>query len=444
MPKQRSRNNRANKKNINTKPGKNFSRVLGTKDVTVKDFDNWEIIKKNISDFLRRYGFKQIETPILEKAELFKNSFRTNDPKELYSFVSDKKEKLVLRPELTQGVLRAYQEYNLEEEMSHPVRLFSVGPVFRQEKLQNGRYRQFNQINAEVIGEDKPVSEVLLMVTAYNMFKDLGLNVEVQINSLGDKDCQKEYKAKLISFYKERGKRSKLCNTCKKLLDKDPLALLDCKEKECIEIAKDAPQIADFLSEDSREHFSKVVEYLDELDIRYNFNPHLVRGLSYYNDTVFELWPLDEKENTQSRYSLGGGGRYDNLVEKLGNKATPATGMAIGLERALTKIKEQGLILFPKPYNLIFIAQISEQAKIRSLQIFEELRKEVYNVRHSFATNSLKTQLEEAKELESRLALIIGKKELNDDTILLRDMDSGVQEIIPQKKIKSDVNKKLK
>ncbi|MCF7794768.1 histidine--tRNA ligase [Patescibacteria group bacterium] len=444
MPKQRNQKNRNNKKNVNIKPGKNFSRILGTKDVTVKDFDNWEIVKNNITDFLHRYGFKQIETPILEKAELFKSSFRNNDPKEFYSFISDKKEKVVLRPELTQGILRAYQEYNLEEEMPHPVRLFSVGPVFRQEKLQNGRYRQFNQVNAEVIGEDKPVSEVLLMVTAYNMFKDLGLNVEVQINSLGDKDCQKEYKNKLTAFYKERGKRSKLCNSCKKLLEKDPLALLDCKEKECMEIRKDAPQIADFLSEDSREHFSKVVEYLDELDIRYNFDPYLVRGLSYYNDTVFEIWPLDEKENAQFRYSLGGGGRYDNLVEKLGNKATPAVGMAIGLERALTKIKEQGLILFPKPYNLIFIAQISEQAKIKSLQIFEELRKEGYNVRHSFATNSLKTQLEEAKELDARLSLIIGKKELNDDTILLRDMDSGVQEIIPQKKIKSDINKKLK
>ncbi len=319
---------------------------------------------------------------------------------------------------MTQGILRAYQEYNLEEELSHPVRLFSVGPVFRQEQLQSGRYRQFNQVNAEIIGESNPASEVLLMVTAYNMFKDLGLDTEIQINSLGTKECQKEYKHKLIAFYKERGKRSKLCNTCKRLLEKDPLALLDCKEKECIDTRKDAPQIADFLSEDSRVHFSKVIEYLDELDVRYNFDPHLVRGLSYYNDTVFEIWPLDEKGSAQERYSLGGGGRYDSLVEKLGNKATSAVGMAIGLERALTKIKEQGLILFPKPYNLIFIAQLSEQAKIRSLQIFEELRKDGYNVRHSFATNSLKTQLEEAKDLDARLSLILGKKELNDDTIL--------------------------
>ena len=444
MPKQKSQNNRSVKKSTNTKPGKNFARALGTKDVTVKDFDNWEIVKKNITDFLYRYGFKQIETPIFEKADLYKNSFRNNDPKEIYNFTSDKKEKLVLRPELTQGILRAYQEYNLEEELSHPVRLFSVGPVFRQEKLQSGRYRQFNQVNAEIIGESNPVAEVLLMVTTYNMFKDLGLETEIQINSLGDKDCQKEYKNKLISFYKERGKRSKLCNSCKKLLDKSPLALLDCKEKECIEVRKDAPQIADFLSEDSREHFSKVVEYLDDLGVRYNFEPYLVRGLNYYNDTVFEVWPVDDKDVAQERYSLGGGGRYDNLIEKLGNKSTPAVGMAIGLERALTKIKEQGLILFPKPYNLIFIAQLSEQAKIRSLQIFEELRKEGYNVRHSFATGSLKTQLEEAKSLDARLALILGKKEFNDETILLRDMDSGVQEIIPQKKIKSDINKKLK
>ncbi len=433
-----------NKKNLNTKPGKNFSRALGTKDITVKDYDNWELIINNIKDFLKRYGFRQIDTPILEKAELFKNSFRNNDPKEIYSIISDRKEKLVLRPELTQGILRAYQEYDLGEEMNHPVRLFSVGSVFRQEKLQSARYRQFTQVNAEVIGEDKPISEVLLMVTTYKMFQDLGLDVEVQINSLGDKDCQKEYKSRLLSFYKERGKRSKLCNNCKKLLEKSPLALLDCKEKECINVRKDAPQIADYLSEESKNHFSKVLEYLDELGVRYNFNPYLVRGLSYYNDTVFEVWPLDDKGKAQERYSLGGGGRYDGLIEKLGNKATPAVGMALGLERILSKVKERGLILIPKPCNLIFIAQLSDQAKIKSLQIFEELREAGYNVRHSFATNSLKSQIEEAKSLDARLSLILGKKEYNDETILLRDMDSGVQEIIPQKKIKSDINKKLK
>ncbi len=422
---------------------KNLSRALGMKDINVNDYKNWEVIVRNAIDFFKRYGFNQMETPILEKVGLFQDHARRDDDREFYNFNTDRGEKLVLRPELTQGILRTYLEYGLEA-MPQPVRLFSVGPAFRQEKLQSGRYRQFTQINAEIIGEKKSMTEALLMALVHNFFKDLGLDIEVQINSLGDKDCQKEYRLRLLAFYKERGKRARLCTSCRKLLDKDPIALLDCKDKTCIELRKDAPQIADFLSEEGRDHFAKVVEYLDELEVNYNFNPYLVRGLSYYNDTVFELWPMDEKGESQYKLSLGGGGRYDDLIEKLGGKPTPAVGLALGLERTISKIKEKGLILFPKQDNLIFIAQLSEQAKIRSLQLFEELRKQGFNVRHCFATDSLRVQLEEAKTLDVRLCIIIGKKELMDETVLLRDMESGVQETIPQKKLKQEIARRLK
>jgi histidyl-tRNA synthetase len=277
----------------------------------------------------------------------------------------------------------------------------------------------------------------------FSLCQDWGLDIEVQINSLGKNECQKEYRDKLISYYKGRGNRSKICNECKKNLNKDPMALLDCTEKECLSLAEGAPQIVDFLDEDSREYFSKLVEYLDELGVKYNFNSRLVRGLNYYNDTVFEFWPLSDNGQPQYKYALGGGGRYDNLVEKISGQEISGVGMALGLERMVYKLKDKNLILFPQPENLIFLAQLSEKAKLRSMQIFEELRKEGFNVRNSFVANSLKKQLEEAKQLQTRVCLILGKKELTDDTILLRDMDSGVQEIIPQKKLIKELQKKL-
>lgn len=422
---------------------KDVSRTLGTKDILANDFNNLEAVKNDLSDFFKRYGFSQLETPIMEKAEMFKNNFRRDVSKELYEITSDKGEKLALRSELTQGIIRAFMDHNLNETMPQPVRLFSLGPVFRQEKLQSSRYRQFTQINAEIFGENKPVAEAFLIYTMATLCEDWGLDIEVQINSLGKSECQKEYRNKLISYYKERGNRSKICNECRKNLTKDPMALLDCTEKECLNLAEGAPQIVDFLNEESREYFQKLVEYLDELGIKYNFNPRLVRGLNYYNDTVFEFWPLADNGQPQYKYALGGGGRYDRLVEKISGQEISGVGMALGLERIVYKLKDKNLILFPQPENLIFLAQLSERAKLKSIQIFEELRKEGFNVRNSFVASSLKKQLEEAKQLQTRICLILGKKELTDDTILLRDMDSGMQEIIPQKKLIKELQKKL-
>ncbi|MCF7820039.1 MAG: histidine--tRNA ligase [Candidatus Pacebacteria bacterium] len=447
MPKTMKKNNepQLSKKDVGLRSRalKDVSRALGTKDLLGDDFSNLEAVKMSLIDFFKRYGFTEMETPILEKAEMFKNNFRRDASKELYEITSDKGEKLALRSELTQGIIRAFFEHDLINSMPQPTRLFSVGPVFRQEKLQSSRYRQFTQINAEILGENKAVAEALLIYTMFSLCKEWGLDIEVQINSLGKSECQKEYKTRLNAYYKERGNRAKLCNECKKLLAKDPLALLDCTEKECMGLAEGAPQIVDFLDEESRDHFSKLVEYLDELEVKYNFNPRLVRGLNYYNDAVFEFWPIADNGQVQYKYALGGGGRYDKLIEKIGGQDVPAVGMALGMERILYKLKDKGLILFPQPENLIFLAQLSEQAKLKSMQIFEDLRREGFNIRNSFAANSLKKQLEEAKQLQARVCLILGKKELSDDTILLRDMDSGVQEIVPQKKLIKDLQKKL-
>lgn len=430
-------------KRIERKSGKSVPRLLGFKDFVDSEFRYWDLVSNKAWELARIFGFTPLKTPILENFDLYKKSTRKNSDKDFYFVDFERGSKIVLRPELTQGVIRSYLE-NKMDEWPQPVRLVSVGPIFRQEKLQSGRYRESNQFDLEIIGENKPMAEAILINTAYRFFKELKINVQVQINSLGDADCRKEYNSKLLAFYRERGRRSKLCNNCKKNIVKNALSLLDCQEEACVKIREGAPQIADYLSTASREHFTKVLEYLDELNIPYNFNPYLVRGLNYYNGTVFEIWPVDDNNVASSKQTLAGGGRYDYLVESLGGKSTPAVGLAIGVERAVWKLKEKNLFAsYPDEEDLIFVAQLGEQAKVKALLLFEDLRQSGFNVRQSFSVDGLKLQLEEANRLKATITLIMGKKEVMDETILIRDMDSGVQEAVAQKKVKEKLNKKI-
>jgi len=419
------------------------NRLLGMKDFVGSEFRCFDFVANQSLFFAKLYGFASIKTPILEAFDLYKKFTRKGNDREFYFIEGEKTERVALRPEITQGVIRAYLENNLGES-GLPSRLFSLGPIFRHEKLQAGRYRESTQANFEIIGEKKPLAEALLIAIAYNFFKDLQIKVQVQINSVGSSECRREYGNKLLAFYKERGRRSKLCNCCKNNLGKHCLSLLDCKEEGCVKLREEAPQIADYLSPESREYFTKTLEFLDELNIDYNFNPHLVRGLSYYNDTVFEFWPLSDEGIPLARLSLAGGGRYDSLVETLGGPATPAVGMAIGLERTIARIKDKHLLANNLEEDIVFIAQLGDQAKLRALQLFEDLRQAGFNVRQSFSSDSLKIQLEEAVAMRAKTSLILGKKELMDGTILMRDMDSGAQETVVYKKIKERLSKKDK
>lgn len=443
MPRQRMnpRNSAGKAKLIEHKNLKSIGRLMGMKDILPAEFKYLSNVMDKAASLAEIYSFNAIKNPVIESFNLFKQSTRNSNDKEIYSVDCDKGEKAVLRPELTQGILRAYIENDFSE-LPQPVRLYSIGPVFRHEKMQNGRFRESNQFNLEVIGEEKPMAEALLIIATYNFFLELGASFQIQINSLGKAECRKEYNAKLVNFYKERGRRVKLCNKCKKNLLKNPMALLDCKEEACQGLLNEAPQIADCLSDESREHFAKVLEYLDELNIPYNFNPYLVRGLNYYNDTVFEFWPLNNEGVLQSKLALAGGGRYDNLVESLGGAPTPSVGIAIGLERIVAKIKDN-LVLPNLKEEVVFLAQLGEQAKTKSYILFEELRRNGFNVRQSFSTDSLKSQMEEAARLNAKVSLILGKKEVMDETILLRDMESGVQEIVAFKKVKDKLEKKV-
>jgi histidyl-tRNA synthetase len=443
-----------------------YSRLRGMRDVFFDEYKYIDLILRKAEDLSAAYGFKRIETPIMERTELYERATgRSTDivSKEMYSFIDKSGDRVSLRPEATPGLTRAYIEHGMIN-LPQPVKMFWFGPLFRHDKPQSGRYRQFHQFDLEIFGEESPMADAQLIFIAYTFFKELQIDTVVQINSIGCKECRPTYSEKLMEFYKERGRRAKLCTDCKKRLIKNPLRLLDCKEKKCRDIIEDAPQIVDSLCEPCRNHFVKVLEYLDEMEVNYSLEPFLVRGLDYYNRTVFEICPTspdnqDEEikdknkkgdedednasENTPRQAALGGGGRYDDLVEHMGGRPTRACGFGIGVERTILKIKEKNLPLKEDKKNCIFIAQLGEQARKKAVSLFEELRRGGFNVRELFVKNNLKSQLEEANRINAKLALILGQKEILDGTILIRDMDSGIQEVVDYKKVVAEVEKRM-
>jgi histidyl-tRNA synthetase len=346
---------------------------------------------------------------------------------------------VVMRPEATASIARAYINHGMVN-LPQPVKLYYWGPMFRRERPQSGRQRQFHQFGFEILGDSSPVIDAQIIAIVHNFYQQIGLDgISIQVNSIGCPDCRKTYIQELSTYYKS--KKKLLCEDCKKRLVKNPLRLLDCKNPSCQFVKAEAPQIIDWLDEDCKNHFMKVVEYLDELNISYKLNPYLVRGLDYYTRTVFEVWPKEEKESSQS--ALCGGGRYDGLVELLGGRPTPAVGVAVGVERIITQLRSREIKIPVEAAPDVFLAQIGDQAKVKTLILFEQLRRDGIFVAESFSKDGLKSQLELANRLKVKYALILGQKEVMDGTILVRDMESGVQEIIDFNKTVSEIKKKL-
>ncbi len=428
----------AGKKSLSKSP----QLLRGFKDILPADQPYWQFVKKTAESFANGYGFPQIDPPILEEAALFVRSIGKQTDiveKEMFSFTDQGQGLVVLRPEFTASVVRAYINHGMIN-LPQPVKFYYFGPAFRRERPQSGRQRQFYQFGFEIIGDINPVIDAQVIGIMNNFFKQIGLSqISIQINSIGCPDCRKAYIQELINYY--RSKRKMLCEDCKKRITKNPLRLLDCKKPSCQFVKAEAPQIVDWLCEECKEHFMKVVEYLDELNISYKLNPYLVRGLDYYTKTVFEIWPTEKEESAQS--ALGGGGRYDGLVELLGGRPTPAVGVSVGVERVISQLRQKEATLPADQNPEIFLAQIGDQAKVKALVLFEQLRQENIKVAENFAKDSLKSQLELANKLQVRYALILGQKEVMDGTILVRDMESGVQEVINFNKTVQELKKKL-
>ena len=423
---------------------KGLTRLQGMKDWLFGDYKYFNLVLNKMAELAKIYGFEKLETPVMEDCNLFKTIYGKNSDvvnKELYHFDDKGGDKIALITNLLIGQARVYNEHAMLE-AAQPVKMFSFGPVFARQH-QDRKYKQVHQFDLSIFGEESPMADALLIAITHNFFKELQIDSQVQINSIGDNEALKKYVSALHKFYKERGRKTKLCPECKKNVLKDTAKLLNCKDPKCIESREEMPQIVDFLNDSCKDHFTKVLEYLDELGVDYNFNPSLIKDDNNCNRTIFEIWPLDNKNSLVQNKALAEGGRFDNLMEKISKERVPICSVSMSLEKVIARVREKNIAI-KQEEDVVFLAQLGDQARLKALNIFEDLRKAGFNIRQSFTKDQLRLQLEEAKKVKSRLSLILGQKEVMDETILLRDMESGVQEIIPQKKIKDEIRKKLK
>lgn len=416
--------------------------LRGFRDILPEEQARWSLIRAKVREMADAYSFDRVELPLLERADLFQRTLGKQTDvieKEMYAFEDPSGDLVAMRPEATASVARAFVNHGMFN-LPQPVKLWYEGPMFRHDRPQAGRYRQFNQFGFESLGVPDAVVDAQLILIAARTFKELGIDVTIQINSIGTPESRQSYLTELASYF--RPHRNKLCEDDKRRLQKSPMRLLDSKDPATVELLAGAPQIVDWLDEDSKQHFTKVLEYLDEVEVSYQLNPHLVRGLDYYTRTVFEIWESgDEGERAQN--ALGGGGRYDGLVELIGGRPTPACGFAIGMERVAKAMADRGIAPEARVKPLVFFCQLGDGARRVGLRLFEEFRMAGIPVAEAFGKNALKAQLEVANKLEVPYALLLGQKEVLDGTIIIRDMDSGAQEIVDSGKIVSIMRRKL-
>lgn len=415
--------------------------LRGFKDVLPSDQRFWSFVRGAVEREASSGQFDRIETPVLEPTKLFERTVGEHTDiveKEMFRFTERGGESVVLRPEATASVARAYVEHGMIS-WPQPVKLWYWGPMFRHDRPQSGRYRQFHQFGLEALGDPSPVIDAELIWRGQQILVSLGLPVTVQVNSIGDPVCRPTYLKTLVEYYKPR--RNQLCEKCRVRLTESPLRLLDCKEPDCRELAVDAPQLVDHLCEACRAHFVHVLEYLDEFEVPYVLNPKIVRGLDYYTRTTWEFW--SEGADPVKPLELGGGGRYDKLLDELAGRPTPAAGWAMGVERIVLQLKERGIEPPVRPAPKVFLAQLGDLARKRALKLLKELRASGITVATALSKDGIKPQLEIANRLQTPFALIIGQKELMDGTVILRDMENGIQEIVDVGRVVGELAKRV-
>jgi len=440
----------SSKKTESVKTQNLIQTVKGFRDILGTEYFRQKGALEKCEDVALYYGFSPLEIPMVEFTDIFERGVGEETDivqKELFNMTTKGGDRISLRPEFTAGVMRAYIE-NGWQSMPQPIMVYNYGPVFRHDKPQKGRYREFKQFNLEILGTEKSIADAMIIKTTVSMLEELGLtNIMVDINSIGDRESRKKFIKDLTNYYKKLN--NKLCVNCRERLKTNPLRLLDCKEETCAPLKIDAPKPMNSLNPESKRHFKEVLEYLEGTGVNYNINHHLVRGLDYYTHTVFELEQTftETKENgevVEKTLSIGGGGRYDNLGKIMGSKKdVPAVGVALGLDRILlmpgTEKVESKLQKRPK----LFFVQIGLEAKLHSLSIIELLRKARIPIAQSLSKDSLGVQLGMAERLEVPYVLIFGQKEALENVVIIRNMKNHSQETIKVEKVVEYI-KKLK
>lgn len=408
----------------------------GTKDILPSEVYKWHYVEKTIREICDSFGFKEIRIPVFEHTELFTRSVGdTTDivQKEMYTFQDKGGRSITLRPEGTAGVVRAYIEHGMAS-LPQPVKVYYILTAYRYENVQKGRYREFNQFGVEIFGAKGPEAEAELISMISIMLERLGVrDVELNINSIGCPKCRKNYYSALEDYLNKKAEA--LCKTCKERLGKNPMRILDCKEKNCTELTADAPMVIQYLCEECKEHFEKLKGCLNSLNIKFNINPRIVRGLDYYTKTVFEF--VSKQIGAQG--TVCGGGRYDGLIEEMGGKSTPGLGFGMGMERLLFVMEHSGVEIPEESTPDIFIAVVGEKAKRTALTIVTDLRKRGVAAHLDLMDRSLKAQMKYADKLGVRLVMVLGDNEAASGKAMLKTMETGEEKEIDLQRLFEEI-----
>lgn len=400
----------------------------GTQDILPEEQPWWDYVRKTAERLCREFRYGAIETPMFEDAALFLRTVGDATDivsKEMYVFEDRGEQRLALRPEGTAPVCRAYLEHGMQN-LPQPVRLWYWMPNFRYDRPQAGRYREHHQFGIEAIGDDDPAIDAETIELLLRLYEDLGLRgLTLHLNSIGDPVCRPAYLEALRAYYAD--KLDRICADCRQRYEKNPLRLLDCKEERCRPVIAGAPAFTEHLCGPCAEHFDKLKGYLDAVGIAYQLNPRLVRGLDYYTRTVFEVQPPEEGGQS----SIGGGGRYDGLIEQLGGKHTPGIGFGTGIERIVINLKRQGVQLPTQAGLDVYVACQSAAAATVGYKLASDLRKAQLSAVVGSGARSLKAQMRHASHLEARFVAIIGERELAEGTVTLKELAGGDQAAVP-------------
>lgn len=399
----------------------------GTHDVTPQEARNWRRVEQAARGICELYHYGEIRTPVFEHTELFLRGIgETTDvvQKEMYTFNDRGGRSITLRPENTAAVVRSYLEQKMYAD-AQAAKVYYIGPMFRYDRPQAGRLRQFHQFGIEAIGPAGPSVDAEIILLAVRFFANLGLqDLNLMINSVGCPKCRPPYRLLLQEFLRE--KRASLCGNCQSRFDRNPMRILDCKEEECNRLSAGSPQMVDCLCDECRDHFAGLRRFLDAAGVSYNLNPRLVRGLDYYTKTAFEIqYPL-----LGAQSAVCGGGRYDGLIEECGGPSTPGIGFAIGLERVLLAMEKQGLLPAPEDPVPVWVAPIGQEALLPAFSLLDRLRRLGIPSDMDHGSRSLKSQLKQANRTQARYVAMIGEEEARAGTVTLKNMATGEQSVL--------------
>ena len=404
-----------------------FRSIKGTYDVLPNISNKWKNVELHIHQYLSRAGYSEIRTPVFENTELFKQSVGEDSDvvsKEMYSWVDQGGTDLTLKPEYTASVVRSYIQNNLNS-ISPISKLYYIGDLFRRERPQKGRYRQFRQFGIEAIGSQYSEQDAEIISIAWNILSDLGIqDITLNLNSIGSSETRKKYRQVLIDYLKPNF--DQLSESSKNRFNSNPLRILDTKNKSEIEILKQAPKITNYLSKEDEAHFNEVQERLNDLNIPFTLDTNLVRGLDYYTRTTFEI--VSSKLGAQD--ALCGGGRYDKLVEAIGGKPTPAVGFAAGFERIMLAMDGDDKLV-ENNIKKIYLIGLGDEARSTMIKILGEIRNEGFYIEFDPLRRSIKSQLRESNKLGASITIIIGEKEIEEQSVQIKDLSSGNQQSVP-------------